>query len=496
MAEAHSPEDTLDCLGAVLARWATGGSAAAVAPAAWVDLLGSDPTEAELRLLALSGQLLESAIALPTTERGALALRTLPDLPRLAPGTVPDRFRPVLRRLQHDSNGADWACLLHLLAARGFTVHPADWLPAADNSELPDVYAPWRDWAAMAHGAATSRGREIDEINIETWDLFYPAERCAALKALRRLDPEAARALLEAKLAGEDAAKRLALVECLSIGLSPTDLPLLQTLATSDRAPRVKAQAVQYLARLGAAPTSATSNDDAAELADYFSTGLKGGFKLKPLKTTAQKNRRAQLLSNTDFASFAASLQFSPLELAQNWPFASDAQLDQVLAEMAQRSAPDDIIAVLARHAIGNVQTCIALASRLEPQARVEIARYLLDRSQTFQVAVEVAGAAFHGDRDSGLDHPLSLPAGVRLMGELRLVRSLEARNDDKSDSQAKAKRGALGDELTAIGLLASNAGARRTLDLLRAADLLNTICGLTDMIELNADLPANTGNP
>ena len=494
MAEPHSPEDILDGLGAVMARWATGGNAAALAPSPWVELIGSDPTDAELRLLALSGQLLEVAIALPTTETGALALKTLPDLPRLAFATTSDALRPQLRRIRREVSAADWNCLIHLIAARGFTIHPADWLPAAGNSDIPDVYAPWRDWAEIAGGTTSGRSGDADELNAETWDLFYPAERTAAFKSLRKTHPEKARALLEARLAGEDATRRLALVECLSAGLSSGDLPFLATLSTADRAPKVKAQAVQFLARLGHAPSIATSAEDASELADYFMTEQKAGFKLKPLKTTAQKNRRAQLLSATDFAGLATSLGLSPSELAQAWPFASDLPLDQIMVDMALHSAPDDIVAILARGAIGNIEACIALCQRLEPEVCTEVARAMLDKGQTFRVAAQIAGVAFHTTADGGIDHPLRLPAGVSLMAEFRVIRKLDGKNDRESETEAKSRRNQVSHELIAIGLTTSCRGARETLDFLKSTDLLPTLRGLTDMIELNAAIEANTG--
>jgi hypothetical protein len=45
--------------------------------------------------------------------------------------------------------------LLHFLAARGYTMHPADWLPAKRDTALPALYAPWADW--MAEGAPPPR---------------------------------------------------------------------------------------------------------------------------------------------------------------------------------------------------------------------------------------------------------------------------------------------------------------------------------------------------
>ena len=60
----------LDAMGAALTRWAM-GSAAAPGAVIWKAELGVDANEAELRLLALSGQFLAvSVTATPPTEAG------------------------------------------------------------------------------------------------------------------------------------------------------------------------------------------------------------------------------------------------------------------------------------------------------------------------------------------------------------------------------------------------------------------------------------------
>lgn len=72
-------EAVYDALGQVLTRWTMGAAAAPVSHV-WKAEIGEDPVEAELRLLALSGQFLGMAvIAEPPAD-----LRALPDLPALA----------------------------------------------------------------------------------------------------------------------------------------------------------------------------------------------------------------------------------------------------------------------------------------------------------------------------------------------------------------------------------------------------------------------------
>ena len=93
MTEATRAETILDVMGSVLTRW-TMGSAAAPAATFWRTELGDDPAEAELRLLALSGQFLGTSV----TMEPASVLRVLPDIPTLALPTVPEELRPLVRR--------------------------------------------------------------------------------------------------------------------------------------------------------------------------------------------------------------------------------------------------------------------------------------------------------------------------------------------------------------------------------------------------------------
>ena len=87
-------EAIYDAMGSVLTRW-TMGSAAAPAATVWSAELGAEPAEAELRLLALSGQFLGVAV----TAEPPLELRVLPDIPALALPTVPEALRPLVRRI-------------------------------------------------------------------------------------------------------------------------------------------------------------------------------------------------------------------------------------------------------------------------------------------------------------------------------------------------------------------------------------------------------------
>src|SRR4051812_6781521 len=212
-------EAIYDALGAALTRWTMGGAAAPVPPPAWAAHLGDEPGEAELRLLALSGQFL-GVLVIPAPPEG---LQPLPDVPVLAIPALPEAQRPLARRiLRTVRDTGSRRDLLRFLAARGWTLHPGDWMPAATDEDVPDVYAPWRDWA---EGSAIARPAAAEALTEQNWDDYWPAARNVALAALRRRVPAAATALLTAKLGGEGAEVRLRLLGLLATRLSDADRP-------------------------------------------------------------------------------------------------------------------------------------------------------------------------------------------------------------------------------------------------------------------------------
>jgi hypothetical protein len=464
-------EAAYDTMGAVLARW-TMGAPAAPAATAWSAELGTDPGEAELRLLALSGQFLGVAV----TVEPLAGLRTLPDIPVLALPSQPEALRPLLRRMLASTKDAQFrAELLDFLAGRGWTAHPGDFLPAANDEDLPDEYAPWRDWADAAAAAGTARKGERDELGAGNWDDFWPAARKAALAALRKRDPAAARAVMEAKLAGEGAEARLRLLGLVAVRLSDADIPFLEAIAAGDRAPKVKALATSLLARLGRGPAA---GEEAAELAGFFSVRMKGILRrsrvIEPneLKTSAQRLRRSALFEGVDIAAFAAALAVQPDELVTGWSWGADGQADIALATLVAGTGTDALAALAAETIAASegaaVHGLAVLAPRLAPDKRTALAAMMLRaRGCSFDTVRAIAGPA------GRLDQPFASAAGNALLQVL-------GRED------AKASDGSL--ELHALGLIASRDGARRALERMDDAGLLAGDPRL-DMLRLNAAL-------
>jgi hypothetical protein len=469
-------EAIYDAMGAVLTRW-TMGSAAAPAAAIWSAELGAEPAEAELRLLALSGQFLGVAVtAEPPPE-----LRVLPDIPPLALPTVPETLRPLVRRiLAAFKDTRSKTELLEFLAARGWTAHPAEWMPIANDEDVPDVYAPWRDWAGIAASSTPVRRQAGDRLTADNWEDFWPAARKVALAELRRRDPEAARTVLEAKLAGENADVRLPLLSQLAAGLSEADIPFLEGLAANDRAPKVKALAASLLARLG---KGAAVGDDIAELAGFFSVKMKGLLRrsrviqFENVKTSAQMHRRATLLESADITSLARAVSLSPEELVEAWNWDVDRQADAALVGLVARTGTDALVTQTAEAICqGDASFYLAtLTPRLAPGQRSELAEKVLrTRNFNFDQAKTIAGGT------ARLENPLRARAGAMLPAALR--------RDDAKPSDELA-------ELFALGLLASRAAAQQALERLNGIGLLQGDPRL-DMLRLNAALDDNGAKP
>jgi hypothetical protein len=472
MTETANTESIFEAMGAIVTRW-TMGSTAASATSVWRNDLGDDPVEAELRLLALSGHFLGVNV---TTEPSS-ALRVLPDIPALARPTVPETLRPLVRRILGASkDAASRTELIHFLAARGWTTHPADWMPDASDEDALDVYAAWRDWVASIAAGATTQRQTGDELTADNWDDFWPAARKAALIGLRRRDPSAARALLEARFGSENADARLRLLLLLSERLSDDDVAFLEGLVANDRAPKVKALATSMLARLGHGPGA---GEDIAELAGFFSVKTKGLLRrsrvieIERPKTPAQWQRRKALLDGTDLTSFSGALGLAPQDLIAAWDWNVDPAADAGLIKLILETGTDAHLAhtagiVSERDATGLI---VALAPRLTPAERAKFAAAgLRAHGIGFEMAHIIAGAA------ARLDDPLSAPSGAKLLAEIR-------RDDAKPSDHAA--------EFHALGLLASQMAAQQTLQRLTAAGLLQADPRL-DMLRLNAALDDN----
>jgi Family of unknown function (DUF5691) len=463
-----SAEAVFDQLDPVMTRWTMGGQATGLVPAAWKEALGNgDLGEGELRLLGLTGHYLSLCVA-PTP---ATALIPLPDIPRLALPLLPAAHAPLARRcLKALADGAGQRDLIHLIAARGYTIHPADWMPSRHDDMVPDVYAPWRDWIDQQSGHAAPKQDTHDELTEANWSEWWPSARRIALARLRSEDPARATALLAAKAASEGAEARLRLIECLIPGLSESDALYLESLST-DRAPKIKALAASLLARLG---RGTGAGDDATELAGFYDIQTKGLLRRtrillpRPLKTPAQRSRRETLFAKVDFGGFANALGVSAGDLMAMWPLGNDMAADYEFATFAAQSAPEPCIDALSARLMTEAAIELPVVRAIKPRLGFEqcnaLARRLLVVSGgSFTAAHLIAGAG------AELDSLIDTPPGKKLTGEAR------------GDADITY-------ELRALALIASPVAARAAMDRFIGAGLSPSDPRL-DLLRLNAAL-------
>lgn len=167
--------------------------------------------------------------------------------------------------------------LIRLLTAKNTTEHPARALARAfDRLRLrPHPFdLPLIDGFVRSHAeklgptaqhwadreksdAATQSYFDPELLDESNWTQATLSRRVAFLEQRRRDDADAARALIEAIWAQEEAEARFRLLQAFQTGLSTADQPFLNTLE-KDRAPRVRALAARFLARLGAGTENPT----------------------------------------------------------------------------------------------------------------------------------------------------------------------------------------------------------------------------------------------
>jgi len=433
-------------IAALCGRWMVGGEAIGACPPGWRDLVEGDPAP-ELALLAIAGQ----AVQLLLRPVPPAALAQARPIPPLALPTLPEALRAPFRRLVSNRSGPGPVPILALMAARGRSAHPADWMPRAGDEGLPGLYAPWLGYQAGAAPAA-----EFEDLTAANWDDWLPSARVAALAGLRRRDPAAALALVEARASTEPAERRVRLVEVLQDGLSEADAAFLQTLH-ADRSARLRSLAARLLARLG---HPAEEAEAAAELGGFFERQRAAILSRREvvapirLKTGAQRARRAELMGSVTLAGLAGALELSPAALVAEWDFA-DPQADEGLIAMAAASASDDCILALLERLLDLAQPRPAaltpLFERLGPEARRKtLPPVLAADNETFTASLACVGSAYGG---VALDALLMAPALDRLEG----LASAEARGERSQDM-------VLDTGLTNLGLLADATAARALL--------------------------------
>jgi len=443
--------DLEQSLAQMKATWMMGGTAQNGAPQNWIELT-KDSHNAELTLLALTGQAIDICFVSEPSNLNARA-----DLPSLSLPTLPETFRSNFRRALTSSNldKMQSLALIRLIANRGYSVHPMDWMPSA-SADVPDIYAPWLDWRAKG-----STGETRETLKLEEWDAWMPAERLAKLKTMRRKDPEAALAMIAAKASDEPAEKRLALVDILWIGLSEKDTAFLQSLST-DRSGKVKLRAQQLLARLGESENDAEASDELADFLELAKSGFlsrKRQLKAKKLKTKTQFKRRAELFSVVSLSNLAASLKLSISEIIEFWSVdEKDIAATTELVQMVVDTGPDSAVLGLAHRLKAQKEikavSLAALSTRLNKPQRVELMREILNRQNDYFVQAILSAEDSLGNIP--FDDLKNTPGLKSLMSDLK---SLTKKTDNRRLEFV------IDQQLTNISLLSNQDAAKSLLE-------------------------------
>jgi len=262
--------------------------------------------------------------------------------------------------------------LVRLLTAKSATEHPARALARAFDRlrlrphpfDLPLIDAFVRSNAEKL-GPTAQHWADRQKPEAETQSYFDPelldesnwaqarlSRRVAYLDQRRRDDADTARALVESTWAQEDADTRFRLLHVLQTRLSMADQPFLSTLE-KDRAPRVRALAAKFLARLGAGG----ENPALRACMERIKQSQSGLLRKRPVlqlelpanvKDQAVSRWILQAFTDVSFGELGGAFQFTEKELIE--ASAKDEPLLLALALMATSERRLDLLELVVAH--------------------------------------------------------------------------------------------------------------------------------------------------
>jgi hypothetical protein len=471
--------DLASSLAQVRSAWMAARSALEHCPAEWRGAV--EGADGECALAALTGH----ATTVLFRPVPATPLEPRPLLPTLALPTLPEAVRPRLRRAMAAQKGGPSLeqPLIDLVTARGYAVHPADWMPSPRDDWAPDLYAPWIDWVRTETAPAPQSAFGLD-----TYDQWPWAERRVALAALRERDPAAARAIIAAKASSEPADRRLKLVEILETKLSQQDADFLESLA-GDRSDRVQALARACLARLGRRDGTGAL---AAELAEMLEVGKIGLLRrrtqlvVKALKSAAQGARRRNLFAQVGLADLAGALGVSDAALLESVPTGLAEDI-AAFVQMVAATGSDAARRMLLDRMLADGEVPLAQARPLGPRLSAEERRTLLPRimerdTDAFETTLALMGRTLG---EAPLSALLASPGYTTLMDTVEAT----IRGEDAKRPHAAKTLEAV---LNRIAFLVDAAAAAELVTWLTASDLSAADPKL-DLLHLNAALAPET---
>ena len=248
----------------------------------------------------------------------------LPDLglPRLAP-RARAAFRAVIRHEKPTGNGSV-DDILRLIEARGYVVHPADWIPRPSGADyyFPPRYSIWSEWlAAWGYWHYT----EVVPLTLKNARRFRRDDLQEALRHLYQKNRSAAYDLLLQLAETAPEQTRYLLLDTIGGGASfygnyPSDVPILKQFANDP------SEMVRDLAR------KRLRNMEGLETAEAHAEHIAWHLDVQADRIVASQPEYAKkvLLKNfacTTVEALASQLGLSPLDMIGRWDrdlFATD----------------------------------------------------------------------------------------------------------------------------------------------------------------------------
>jgi len=238
-------------------------------------IFGADADQPRLRALSLTGQALR--FERPSSPEHYLVEPEIRDDRRM----IPDEMRRPLIRLLTISKATPpvvaavaWAMDKAQLRLHPFDQPKLDAFIRANAEYLGSTAEQWATRQADVSTATTYFFAE-DELDETNWSTAQLRQKARFLERRRKLDPDAARALVEAAWPQQDAEARVRLLIAFQTGLSAADEAFLASLA-KDRSPRVRSMAAQLLGRL---PNSTYENPALGQLMERIKRSESGIFR-------------------------------------------------------------------------------------------------------------------------------------------------------------------------------------------------------------------------
>lgn len=470
-----------------------------------LDNIPSD-RRAVLTLALLSQQSMLYRLELPPHQVDTLAPHPL--LPEIAKPTLPENQRGLFRRILGElGHGRDNpVLLLNLLLHRGYTAHPADWLPKSTSKadgrwddNLPKIYMPWLQWAG---NALAQEDFNDDEVTEDNWREWYPAQRVHALKAQRKTAPHATRELIQHCVGQEPAEKRVKIIESLAVNLNEDDADYLKSLR-NDRSQKVVALAQQLLMRLGiwqmdqTEDTSESPEDIAKELAERYDIKKSGLIKktvqLLPVKLKSKKQAaiRTEQLLNVPIMAFCDALGIDVTTLINAWQFTDNRESDNEhfvtnLSHTLADSHVSELLTALIKQASHNrddMHLLHIILPRLSAQQRTHTLSQLLTQTDStigFDQCLELLQSPLD---DMSMDTLKATKAWKSLVSAVKKELKDNGYTDNYHIEQACHALGYMLPQTTATAVLE----ALCELGMLRADPVLNVLKLNAELIDVGA---------